>query len=286
MRQTRRCCAGQSRIIRRTRKRCTGQGRIIRWTRRRCAGQGRIRTRRRCAGQCRIIRWTRKRCAGQGLIIRWTRKCCAAQGRTHTHTVVAARYVAVLPSSRDNHGGPAEADHRFWEAPRDSPIPPQGATNRRPASGVDYATQTSFLPGRRPAAGNPTQRPRGTQHHHGCQLQQNPTRSRPTCSGGVPPARPCQVRVPSGRDRKGGGDTQTHTHTLAAEPPLSINGGLEVDAPRGTPATAKRPLPCQAHRKRWGASPPTLPVGAALGWGRSPGPPPVPSMQSVGTLPK
>ncbi len=35
-----------------------------------------------------------------------------------TH-IVATRYVVALPISRDNHGGPAEADHRLWESPRD-----------------------------------------------------------------------------------------------------------------------------------------------------------------------
>ena len=97
---------------------------------------------------------------------------------THTHTFVAARYIAVLPISRDDHGGPAETDHRFWEPPRDSPVPPQGATNRSPAPEVDYATQPSSLPGQLvtpPEAhpgvtarqAHPTRRPRRTQHPHG-----------------------------------------------------------------------------------------------------------------------
>ncbi len=40
-------------------------------------------------------------------------------------------------------GGPAEADHRLWEPPRDSPVPPQGTTNRRLATEVHYAQQPS-----------------------------------------------------------------------------------------------------------------------------------------------
>ena len=54
----------------------------------------------------------------------------------HTHTltvvvVVVVQYIAVLPISRNDLGGPAGADHYLWEPPRDSPVPPQGATNRK-----------------------------------------------------------------------------------------------------------------------------------------------------------
>ncbi len=48
-------------------------------------------------------------------------------------------------------GGPAEADHRLWEPHRDSPAPPQGTTNRCPATEVDYAQQPSSPPGGGPA---------------------------------------------------------------------------------------------------------------------------------------
>jgi hypothetical protein len=52
---------------------------------------------------------------------------------THTLTVgvVVVQYIAVLPISRNDLGGPAGADHYLWEPPRDSPVPPQGATNRK-----------------------------------------------------------------------------------------------------------------------------------------------------------
>ncbi len=38
-------------------------------------------------------------------------------------------------------GGPAEADHRLWEPPRDSPAPPRGTNNRRPATEVEPKVQ-------------------------------------------------------------------------------------------------------------------------------------------------
>ena len=85
-------------------------------------------------------------------------------------------------------GGPAEADHRLWEPPRDSPVPPLGATNRRPATEVvlqrnpppfrEDARQLVTPPGANPGVparqAQPTRRPRGTQHPHGCQLPHHP----------------------------------------------------------------------------------------------------------------
>ncbi len=49
-------------------------------------------------------------------------------------------------------GGPAEADHRLWEPPRDSPVPPQGTINRRPTG----PCRATLLPsGRASGKGNP-----------------------------------------------------------------------------------------------------------------------------------
>ena len=122
-------------------------------------------------------------------------------GNTHTH-IVAARFVAALPISRDNHGGPAEADLRHWEPPRDSPVPPQGAPNLRPATEVDYAQQASSPPGGGPTVvtppgahpGVPTgqaprRRTRGIQHPHGATFPTTSAHARREAERS-PPARP------------------------------------------------------------------------------------------------
>ena len=112
---------------------------------------------------------------------------------------------------------PSEADHRLWEPPRDSPVPPQGATNRRPAPEVvlqcnpppfrEEDRQLVTPPGANPGVparqAHPTRRPRGTQHPHGCQLPPSRSAHARRAAERDPPARPCQFRVLSGRNRRG-----------------------------------------------------------------------------------
>ena len=94
---------------------------------------------------------------GQTLLIQGSLRTRPEGGRhTHTHTLLllgTSRYYQFPVTTTG--GPPKQTTASLWEPPRDSPVPPQGATNRRPATEVDYATQPLSLPGGGPAAGNP-----------------------------------------------------------------------------------------------------------------------------------